>query len=86
MSQRQPFREERRYGVAWKMIGTANLLETIIEGNFADVTELQRTGRMDYNLYTAREQRAMEKVVKLMRWQVKALRAVARSMGHKDPL
>lgn len=75
----QPYRKERRAGLGWNLIGTANLLETVINANLKDVKD-----RYDYNSFTAKELAILLKVKKMMRWQVRALRAVAKSMGAND--
>lgn len=75
----QPYRTERRAGLGWMLIGTANLLQTVHDANLGDAQN-----RYDYNSFTARELAVLLKVKKMMRWQIKALRAVAKSTGAND--
>lgn len=75
----QPYRTERRKGIGWNLLGLANLLEIAINANLRDVKD-----EYNYNSFTARELTILLLVKKRMRWQVKALRAVAKSMGAHD--
>lgn len=79
MGENQPYRKERRAGLGWLMIGTANLLQTVHDANLVDVKK-----EYNYNSFTAKEHAALLRVKFLMRWQIKALRAVAKSMGAHD--
>lgn len=79
VGENQPFRTERRKGVAWCLIGTANLLQTIHDANLREFT-----GEYDYNLCTERERQVIEKCKRMLRWQIKAMNAVAKSMGVKN--
>lgn len=79
IGENQPYRTERRKGLGWNLIGLANLIETLHDANLRDIKD-----KYDYNSFTARELAVLLKVKKMMRWQIKALRACARSMGAND--
>ena len=79
--QAQPYREARRKGLAWTLIGTANTLEAIADNNLRSIDKEDD----DYNSFTAKEVQVLLKVRRVMYWQVKALRAVAKHcMGIED--
>lgn len=77
--ERQPYREERRKGVAWLLIGMANTLENINTSTWQRMLEDED----DYNSFTGREIAIIQRVEKYTRWQIRALRVLAKEMGVK---
>lgn len=75
----QPFRDARRKGIGWQLVGTANVLQALHDSNLGEVKD-----QYDYNSFNHKELEALLKVKKMLRWQIKAMRAVARSMGVKE--
>lgn len=76
MTQAQPYREERRRGVAFLLIGIASHLEITIDG-YLETLEMEN----DYNSLTHKELHYLVRIRRYMKWQCKALRAIAKSMG-----
>lgn len=73
--QDQPYRKARRGGVYWTLIGTANIIDSLVNGNFKAL-------KRDYNCLGDTEHKHVKLAKKELKLASRRLRAVANSINR----
>lgn len=79
--QSQPFRDARRKGYAWTLLGTARMLQVVLDTNFEGLRELARDP--GYNTFTAREAKHILGARTELKMCVRRLQAVAKELDRE---